>query len=175
VSESERITDFTELKTWKRARQLRALTFRLTKQAQFNDDRGLRSQMRNAATSAMSNVGEGFEREGNKQFMQFLWVAKGSAGELRSQAYAALDSELLTVSEFKLLHATAISTSELLAGFIRYLKKSELRGSKYARQDGAPSRAIREGATTYAANVEEETAEENADPDHWFMLRDSGF
>jgi len=80
----------------------------------------------------MSNVAEGFERGGNKEFMHFLAVAKGSAGELRSQLYVALDAGYLSDQQFIDLSDVALQTSRLIAGLMRYLAQSDYKGSRYA-------------------------------------------
>ena len=79
----------------------------------------------------MSNIAEGFERGGNKEFRQFLATAKGSVGELKSQLYVALDANLLAADQFDHLMTLANETSRLLAGFLRYLKNSEHKSSKF--------------------------------------------
>jgi four helix bundle protein len=96
----------------------------------FSRDFGLRDQIRRASVSIMSNIAEGFERDGNKEFIQFLSTAKGSSGELRSQLYVALDAGFLDQSGFNSLYTQANSTTNLIGGFMRYLKDSELRGRK---------------------------------------------
>ena len=104
------IKNFEDLEIWKEARRLTQAKFiRLIKRfAKFSKDFGLRDQMQRAAVSIMSNIAEGFERGGNQEFIQFLYVAKGSCGEVRSQLYVALDQEyvdqkvadnLLTISK----------------------------------------------------------------------------
>ncbi|HZT98000.1 MAG TPA: four helix bundle protein [Chloroflexota bacterium] len=144
--------DFTDLKAWKQARKLRALTFEITKRSTFDVEYGLRNQMRSAAPSVMS-IAEGFEREGNRQFLQFLWIAKGSAGELRSQSYAARDSDLLRPADFEALHATAVSTSQLIAGLIRCLKRTDLRGSRNRAPDDPLGGPLHESPTDYATST----------------------
>jgi four helix bundle protein len=79
----------------------------------------------------MSNIAEGFERGGDKEFRQFLSLAKGSAGELRSQLYVAVDVGLLSQDQFAELYSLANDTARMVAGFMRYLEGSELKGAKY--------------------------------------------
>lgn len=85
------VENFEDLNVWKQARQLTQETYRLTRTERFLKDFGLRDQMQRAAVSIMSNIAEGFERGGNQEFVQFLYVAKASCGEVRSQLYVALD------------------------------------------------------------------------------------
>ncbi len=93
-----------------------------SKERDFYRDISLREQIRRAATSAMSNIAEGSERGTRKEFIQFLNISKGSAGEVRSQLYAALDQEYLTEKEFNVLRESAATLSRHLARFIRYLE-----------------------------------------------------
>ena len=80
--------------------------------------------------SILSNIAEGFERGGDKEFLQFRAGAKGSAGELRAQLYGALDQQYLSQQQFAALSQEATEISQLISGFMRYLKQSDLRGSK---------------------------------------------
>ncbi len=79
----------------------------------------------------MANIAEGFEREGNKEFRQFLSMAKGSAGEVKALLYVAMDAKAASEEEVHGLMALADEVSRLLAGFLRYLKSSDQKGSKY--------------------------------------------
>ena len=90
------VRNFEDLNVWKKARQLTQEVYRLTKTEQFLKDFGLRDQIQRAAVSIMSNIAEGFERGGNQEFIQFLYVAKASCGEVRSQLYVALDQSYVT-------------------------------------------------------------------------------
>src|ERR687892_445730 len=85
------VKNFEDLEIWKDARRLTQEIYQLTKDSKFSTDFALRDQIQRAAVSIMSNIAEGFERGGNQGFIQFLFVAKASCGEVRSQLYVALD------------------------------------------------------------------------------------
>ena len=124
------ISRFEEIEAWQKTRQLTANIYKSTASGLFARDYGLRDQIHRAAVSSMSNIAEGFERDGNKEFLQFLSIAKGSTGEVRSQLYVALDTGYLNQPHFNELFANAEDASRLIAGFMRYLQQSELRGRK---------------------------------------------
>jgi len=124
------IKRFEEIEAWQKTRQLTANIYKSTSTGLFAKDFGLRDQIRRAAVSSMSNIAEGFERDGNKEFIQFLSVAKGSTGEVRSQLYVALDAGFLDQAHFNELFGSAEEASRLIAGFMRYLRQSEMRGRK---------------------------------------------
>ncbi|HMP83458.1 MAG TPA: four helix bundle protein [Verrucomicrobiota bacterium] len=113
---------FEDLGVWQDARALVKAIYTASKQRQFYRDAGLREQVRRAATSVMSNIAEGFERGSRKEFVQFLNIAKGSNGEVRSQLYVALDQEYVSQKECDGLIETARALSRRLAKFIRYLE-----------------------------------------------------
>lgn len=77
--------------------------------------------MRRCAVSVMSNIAEGFERHTNKEFVNFLFIAKGSCGEFRSQLYVALDCGYVTADEFKKYYGSCHKISKSISGFIKYL------------------------------------------------------
>jgi four helix bundle protein len=79
----------------------------------------------------MSNIAEGFERGGKREFLQFLAIAKASAGEVEAQLYVALDQSYITAEQFATLKELTASTKKLIGGFMRYLRQSDIRGSKY--------------------------------------------
>jgi len=129
-----KIERFEDLMSWQKARELNRLIYQVTRSGAFAKDFGLSDQIRRAAISVMSNLAEGFERGGNREFIQFLSNAKGSCGEIRCQLYAALDEKYLTEAEFHELYERSREISRLISGFMAYLQKSELRGNKFKGQ-----------------------------------------
>ena len=125
------INRFEDIEAWRKGRELARQIYQITSYESFSRDFGLRDQIRRAAVSILSNIAEGFERGGDREFRQFLSLAKGSTGELRAQLYVALDAGFVSQEQFEHLHALAVETGRLIAGFMRYLADSDLRGSKY--------------------------------------------
>ena len=122
---------FEDIEAWKTARELTRAVYSCSKVGPFARDFGLRDQIRRASVSVMSNIAEGFERGGNAEFVQFLAVSKGSAGEVESQLYVALDQGYISDTQFRSLKQTAASTKRLIAGLMSYLRRSGIRGEKY--------------------------------------------
>jgi four helix bundle protein len=122
---------FEELEIWKDARRLTRDIYRLTRNSKFRKDFSLREQMRRAAVSIMSNIAEGFERGGNQEFMQFLYIAKGSCGELRSQIYVALDQGYLEQLKAEDLIESLKRSSIMISNLINYIRRSGMRGEKF--------------------------------------------
>ena len=125
------IKRFEDIEAWKKARELTREVYRNSKVGPFSKDFGLRDQIRRAAVSVMSNIAEGFERGGNKEFMQFLAIAKGSVGEIESQLYVALDENYIDENEFVSLKRLTGSTKRLIGGLLGYLRQSGMKGVKY--------------------------------------------
>jgi four helix bundle protein len=116
------IERFEDIEAWKRARTLCNLIFQLTALPTFSRDFDFRRQMRDAASSVMSNIAEGYERDsGDKDFRHFLSIAKGSAGEVRSQLYTALDNNFITQEQFNEATALAFEVCKMLQRFMAYL------------------------------------------------------
>lgn len=126
-----KIERFEDIEAWKKARELTKIIYEVTAQGKIATDFPLRDQLRRASLSIMANIAEGFEREGNKEFRQFLAMAKGSVGEVKALLYVALDAGLASSEQFQKIMALADETSRLLAGFLRYLKASDKKGSKF--------------------------------------------
>lgn len=126
-----RIERFEDIEGWKRGRELRKTVYDFSRRGEFAKDYSLKDQIRRAAQSITSNIAEGFERGGNREFIQFLSNAKGSCGEVRDQLYTALDEKYVTQAEFDQASELVVETSRLISGFMKYLQQSELRGPKF--------------------------------------------
>ena len=126
---------FEDIEAWKKSRRLTKQVYDLTGLGVFAKDFGLKDQIRRACVSIMSNIAEGFERRGTGEFTQFLAMAKGSAGEVRSQLYVALDQHYLSESEFDMLCSTAREISQMISGLMNYLRSSGIKGTKFKKPD----------------------------------------
>ena len=125
------IERFEDIESWQRGREVVKQIYSVTRVEPFSRDFALCNQIRRSAVSIISNIAEGFECDGNKEFVQYLTVAKGSCGEVRSQLYVAYDQHYIDESMFEEISARVTETSRLIAGLIRYLKQSEYRGTKF--------------------------------------------
>jgi four helix bundle protein len=114
--ERTRADKFEDLIAWQKARELTRVIYQTTAAGSFAKDFGLRDQIRRAAVSVMSNLAEGFERDGRSEFHQFLSVAKSSCAELRSQLYVALDATHLDPSTFRQLMLQAEEVARIIGG-----------------------------------------------------------
>lgn len=126
-----KIERFEDLEAWKKARILTRDIYQITGQGNISKEFGLKDQLRRAAVSIMSNIAEGFERGGNKEFVQFLSIAKGSAGEVRSQLYVTLDAGFISQEVFESLYQDTTKIGQLIGGLMKYLSESKLKGIKY--------------------------------------------
>lgn len=113
---------FEDLKVWQAARELVRLVYQLTSSQKFHKDAALRDQLRRAAVSSMANIAEGFERGSKREFGRFLYMARGSAGEVRSHLYVAKDLDYITLVEFDELNGQATRLSKGLFRFIQHLE-----------------------------------------------------
>lgn len=114
---------FEDLYVWQEARALVGQIYKLAKNRDFARDFTLRNQIARAAISSMSNIAEGFERGSRNELIQFLNIAKGSVGEVRSQLYIGLDQGYIDSAAFKTIEDSTLKLSRRLAAFIDYLKK----------------------------------------------------
>lgn len=111
--------NFEDIISWKKSKDLSVFIYKILRD---NKDYGFKDQIQRAAVSISNNIAEGFDRRGNKEFKQFLYIAKGSCSEVRSMLYIALELEYISKTEFAKLHALTVEISKLLSGFIRSLK-----------------------------------------------------
>ena len=126
-----KIEKFEDLEIWNKAREICIDIEILFETTNLGKRYSMKDQMDRSSGSIMDNIAEGFEREGNKEFVLFLYYSKGSAGEIRSQLYRALDLNFITQHDFDLLFKQLILISSQLSLFISYLKKSEFKGNKF--------------------------------------------
>ena len=126
-----KIERFEDIIAWQKARVLTKEIYASTRIGQFAKDYGLKDQIRRASVSTMSNIAEGFERGGDREFVQFLSNSKGSCGEVKSQLYVALDQSYISTVGFEELYAKADEVSRLVGGFMAYLQHSQVGGHKY--------------------------------------------
>jgi four helix bundle protein len=124
---------FEELEVWVEAKNFSVSIYKLSDIDSFKKDFSLRDQIRRASVSIVSNIAEGFERNGNKEFIQFLSYAKGSAGEVRAQLYILKELNYISNENFDVLYLKIESISKMISGFMNYLKQSELKGVKYSK------------------------------------------
>lgn len=125
-----KLDKFEDMDAWKLARALTAKIYGFAKTGEFAKDFGLRDQICRAAVSITSNIAEGFERRTDKSLQQFLSIAKGSAGELRSQLYVALDMGYISQDQFDDAYQDALRIGKMLSGFIAYLGTSRPQTSR---------------------------------------------
>lgn len=126
------ISRFEDLDVWKLAFENANIIYDLTLGESFCKDFALRDQIRRCAISVFSNIAEGFERDGNKEFINFLSIAKGSCGEMRAQALFAHHRQYISDQDLTHLVERLIQTSNQISGFQRYLRNSEHKGRKFS-------------------------------------------
>jgi four helix bundle protein len=124
---------FEELHVYQRARELANEVFEITRAAPLAADHSLVDQMRRAATSVMFNIAEGFERGTKTEFIQFLYIAKGSCGEVRAQLQIAVDQKFISLAEHNRLLDLAKLIGGMLSNFIAHLQKTGYQGEKFSR------------------------------------------
>lgn len=126
-----KIERFEDLEIWKEARDLSNYIYEITAVEPFVNDYKFRDQIRASSGSVMDNISEGFERGGNKEFVQFLSIAKGSCGEVRSQIHRAFDYKYVDEILYNELLMRSTDLSKHISGFMTYLKGSDLKGPKF--------------------------------------------
>jgi len=127
------IRHFEQIEAWKDARELIKSVYEITRDGTFAKDYALKDQIRRAALSISANIAEGFDRGSNKEFLYFLAIAKGSAGEVRALLYTALDIGYITEEDFISLTDKAQRTQNKIGGFMHYLNRSPMKGIRHKR------------------------------------------
>ena len=124
-------TKFEDLAIFQSARQLCKDIYAVTKESEFSRDTRFVQQIHASSGSVMDNIAEGFEREGNKEFVNFLYIAKGSCGEVRSQIIRASDIGFIDKDTATRLYNDCMGLSKAISAFIKSIKSSDYRGSKH--------------------------------------------
>ena len=122
---------FEDLAIFLKARELSKQVYQITRQGEFKYDSRFVQQIRASAGSVMDNIAEGYERQGNKEFKNFLYIAKGSCGELRSQVMRAHDVNFITDETYNQMYADCMKLSIAIANSIKTIKDSEFKGTRY--------------------------------------------
>lgn len=125
------ISRFEDLEIWQLSRILCNDVFKIIEETPLKNNFRLWNQIDGASGSIMDNIAEGFERNGNKEFIQFLSIAKASCGEVRSQLYRVKDRNFIDEETFDALMNQILVLSKKISAFINYLKNSKMKGSKY--------------------------------------------
>jgi four helix bundle protein len=126
------VRSFEELEIWKRARAFAQKIYEASSAGTFSKDYALKDQINESTGSIMDNIAEGFERDGNKEFVAFLSYSKASAGESRSQLYRAFDRKHISSEMFEELRNEAIALGKMIGSFMNYIRGSGYRGTKFS-------------------------------------------
>ncbi len=127
------IKNFEDLESWQLARVICDDIDKIIKNTDLNQDYKLKDQINGSSGSIMDNIAEGFERDGNNEFNNFLSIAKGSCGETRSQLYRVFDRKYINQDEFEILKEKTIVISRKIASMMIYLSKNDFKGNKFIK------------------------------------------
>ena len=120
-----KIERFEDIQAWQKARELVTRIYSMTNKGDFAKDYGLKDQLRRASVSVMSNISEGYARQTDKEFAQFLYIALGSAAEVQSLLYTAQDLNYISKEEFDNIYELGSEVARLIAGFRKYLQRAQ--------------------------------------------------
>ena len=130
------IKKFEDLEMWRKSRILCNEIFEIINSEKFSKDYKLKDQINGSSGSVMDNIAEGFERGSRLEFLNFLSIAKGSAGEVKSQLYRSVDRKYINNSKFNELYTLAEEISKMTGTFMNYLNKSNIKGTKFKDRTG---------------------------------------
>lgn len=119
------------MECWKKAREYCSGIYAICVDTSLSKNLSLKDQIERASGSVMDNIAEGFDRGGNKEFIQFLYIAKSSASETKSQLYRILDRKYISIEIFEKLYKECEEIQKMISGLIKHLKESELKGKKF--------------------------------------------
>ena len=125
------VSDFEEFSIYQQSRALAKQVYEITRQGEFKYDTRFVQQMRASSGSISDNIAEGFERQGNREFLQFLYIAKGSCGEFRSQINRAYDAQFISKETYEQMYADCRKLGAGILNFIKSVKSFESKGSKF--------------------------------------------
>lgn len=137
------INTFKEIRSWQHAMELSVECYKLSQEEQFRFEFAMVNQMRKSAISVPSNIAEGFERKGNREFIQFLFISAGSLGELQTQLILCNRIGLLNQERLQKLEDKSEIIKKMIYGMITYLKSSEQKGYKFSEPATSYGRSYR--------------------------------
>ncbi len=123
--------NFEDLEIWQLSRVLCNDIYKIIENSNLKNNYRFSNQIDDSSGFIMDNIAEGFERGGNKEFIQFLYISKASCGETRSQLYRVLDRNFISDEKFEILKEKTLTLSKKIQGFITYLENSDYKGAKY--------------------------------------------
>lgn len=126
-----KIEKFEDLEIWKMAREICQYVDYLIQNTNLKSNYSIKDQMDRSSGSIMDNIAEGFERNGNREFIQFLSIAKGSSGELKSQSYRSFDKKLISEEQHLKLNEIVELEKNKIAAMMYYLNNCEIKGLKF--------------------------------------------
>lgn len=161
---SEKGRNFEDLAVYQKARGLANEVYRLTRDGGFSRDRGLVDQIRRAAVSVVSNIAEGYERGSNAELVQFLYIAKGSCGEVRAQLMIACDQGYIDEPTHVRLNDESRRVSAMLANLITYVRTSGMAGPKHRPREKPLSKELQAALDQYSQKVSHFNPHSNSNP-----------
>lgn len=126
-----KIEKFEDLEIWRLAREICQQIEFLIQNINLKTNYSLKNQIDRSSGSIMDNIAEGFERNGNREFINFLSIAKGSAGEVKSQSHRAFDKKLISAEQHLKINEMVELVKNKIGAMMNYLNKCEIKGLKF--------------------------------------------